>query len=591
MTESSPVVSLVRETVEYEAAFDLELWKVEERNRFQLELQKERVQLIDSLERLYVQKDVARLEEIDGMRRDLEAMGQRLQQAGAVLQKRLLSQEKREDAMNQRRRLLSEEHEEHLRRMEARHRSALEESSLRQHQLEGVLKDRESTNQQLELRLHRSLREYDVLQRAVAQMQSRERGSVEAVAELTTAAEHLRQVTKSLQDQIDSKDTLLKVASTDLQAALAEIKRYKEKLADVSSKYKTLKAQCTHQQEQWLSMERERLLADMNATKHPVSVAHHVPYLQQPQSVSEVQELRQLVIELRHEEEQKENNDRQKIKSKKQGRNHSSRNRKVPLLYVERNHQPVVASDQPRVDASSKPPKRETDNISVSTMSSTEDYSAVPEPNNTTNRGTDSILDGEETFDYVSTASTYHSVSFSQLLSSQGQPEDEDGVMTVQGSFHRTLRPHGPALTNVLSPFEAVALMPGDSTNRTPSARDSLGSVFGSPAQSPFPTAGPANRHHTADVIRPYVLPSAQSSVDALPGGTSTDSSLGGEGGVNQFVSQLPDLQKFLRQLKANRDRLVESGVYEATDPLVVEMDSKIMTYHRYLAMNFAVPE
>lgn len=592
-------VTSVRETVEYEAAFDLELWKVEERKKFHAVLQREREAMISSLEQAYMKKDIDRLEDIDRIRRDLEGMGLRLQQAGAALQKRIASHEKREEAMNHRRRLLSEEHESHMQRMEARHRTALEENSLRQHQLEATIKERDSTIQQLQIRLTSSQKDYDTLQRAVAHMQSRERGSVETAAELTAAAEHLRQIAKGLQEKLDAKEAEIKVLVASRDRAVAECQEFKGKASRLSSKYKDLKAQCLQQQEKWLASERERMLSEIQQSHRApsfASAAQHFVFPPQSSTgpfLSEVQELRQLVVDLQQEESLRQSEERrQKKKSKPKKMKAAIEVPSVqPLLYVER---PLPTAHMVR---------RDTENISVSTMSSTEEFSVQPEDQHSRHSG----ADADETFDDVSTASTYPSVSFSQLLSSAGQAEDEDGVVTVQGSFHRALRPHGTTATALLSPFDPVtSSQPGDSTNRTPSARDSLGSVFRSPAQSPFfPSAeGSAAHHHSSDVIRPYVLPSASgqplnnttASLSTLRGSASdTKTSDGAPGEQEQQLGRieqsLPDLQKFLRQLKANRDRLVNSGVYEASDPLVMEMDSKIRTYHRYLSMNLAVAQ
>jgi hypothetical protein len=256
-----PEQSNVRATEEYAAAFDLEVWKAEQKRVFEAAHATELDRRYKELEIVFAQKDVDRLEEVDSLRRELEVMAKRLNSAGKVLAKRISNLEAREEAFETRRLQLATEHEQRYRELEGRHRRAMDEQFLKHDSIASQMKERNLVAQQTQQRYVVLQQEYDTLQRLVGRLQSRETSESATIAELRQRSESMASTIRELQSTVERKtDDAAKLAA-EKEELVAACHLYKEQLRTVSLQYSELMSSVYHQKERALAEEQRRLAA------------------------------------------------------------------------------------------------------------------------------------------------------------------------------------------------------------------------------------------------------------------------------------------------------------------------------------------
>lgn len=254
-------VPSLRSTVEYAAAFDLEVWKKEERKRFKQHLEAELTQKRKELELEYAARDVARLQEIDTMRRDLQDMGKQLQTAGRVLQKKLTNLDRREEAFDARRLVLAQEAEGHLRSIEAKHRHLLEEAVERQEQLKAALRDKDVLLEQSQRRLTAVQSEYDQLQRFMTRLHTDRNQEAMIISDLRARCDSLADTTKQLESERSAKAEEAAALARDKAAIEGTCHLLEQKLREVAAAFRTLQEAYHRDREAHFTAEKERFAA------------------------------------------------------------------------------------------------------------------------------------------------------------------------------------------------------------------------------------------------------------------------------------------------------------------------------------------
>lgn len=268
----------IRATEEYAAAFDLEVWKADQKQRFGVSLAAELDRRQKSLELQFAQRDVDRLEEVDKLRRELEVMAKRLNTAGKVLAKRISNQESREEAFETRRLQLATEHEQHYRELEGRHRRAMDEQFLKYEAIASQMKERNLVAQQTQQRYVVLQQEYDTLQRLVGRLQSRETSEAATITELRQRSESMASTIRELQSTIERQSDATTKLASEKEELIAACQLYKDQLRVVSQQYSELTNSVHQQRERQLADEQQRLAA---VARHDELVRLQHPFQQQ----------------------------------------------------------------------------------------------------------------------------------------------------------------------------------------------------------------------------------------------------------------------------------------------------------------------
>ncbi|KAK7198186.1 hypothetical protein NESM_000775300 [Novymonas esmeraldas] len=261
MASSPPLMtrmsSAIRDTEEYAAAFDLEVWKAQQQLQFQAQLRQAKEQLERRLRREAQESGRRKMAELEKLRQELETMGQRLQMAGETLEKRTAQLDAREAAFNTKRVKVAEQHEAYVARAEDQARRTREEAQLAQSSLHARLQEKDRTILQLQERVSASQQEYDLLRRRAARYLSEQ---------TDTDGQRLREQECALslaQTQLAETQRQLREKSADM-ARLSESKATleqqlhdaKQQLAAVSRKYHRVREES--QAREWERLRREQ---------------------------------------------------------------------------------------------------------------------------------------------------------------------------------------------------------------------------------------------------------------------------------------------------------------------------------------------
>lgn len=246
-----------RGTEEYAAAFDLEVWKAQQQARLQSELSGERARLQREAAAEIRKKEGQRLGELDVFRRELEEIAARLRLREEALQKRISQFEAREAVFETRRVKVAEQHEQHLMSLEGRTRRQLEESMARQDVLKSQLKERDGTITFLEGKLRAAESEYDTLQRCMARTVAKDdRARVNALEEQLSAA---NTALMGLQLQLKERESELAVTRKERDQLEKASKLYKDQLHQLTRRYSELQEKCHQRERMLLDEERHNL--------------------------------------------------------------------------------------------------------------------------------------------------------------------------------------------------------------------------------------------------------------------------------------------------------------------------------------------
>lgn len=210
----------LRETEEYAAAFDLEVWKAQQQLRYQAQLREAKESLERRLRAQMRETEGKRLAELEALRHDLEMMGRRLQAAEEAVAKRTAQLDAREAAFNARRVKVAEQHESYVSRAEERERRTREEAQLTQSSLQARLQEKDRMIVQLQERLTVAQNEYDLLRRRAARyltehtdtggqkLRDQECALALAHTQLAEAQRHLREKSAEAQRLAEDKANL-----------------------------------------------------------------------------------------------------------------------------------------------------------------------------------------------------------------------------------------------------------------------------------------------------------------------------------------------------------------------------------------------
>jgi hypothetical protein len=629
--------SSVRGTEEYAAAFDLEVWKAEQRTQFEetnrVELERKR----RALDVEFAQRDVARLEEVDALRRELEAMASRLHTTGKVLSKRITNQEKREEAYEARRLQHAAESEFHIHELESRHRRAMDEQFLKHESLASQLKERDLVAQQAHQRLTVLQQEYDALQRLVSRLQTRETSESATISELRSRSETMAGTIRELQSALESKNKSLEVLLGEKEELVAACRLYKTQVKDITNEYNRLASTVQAERERALTEEQERLASlarqsDLlyrcgDQVQHqqlsPLSPSDYLartftatrggaPLATFPTGSSpvgshvstEIGALRQLVDQLRNESARDEKAHRQKherrekkVQRKREQQRASAQQTLVGshVRYaegddhrlgnvegVDANHlRSVPSMDRPR----SVSPLRVTGSVGevlFGNHSPLRDHEAADTP--------------------VALEAATHQRAFSNAME-----DDDEGVGDDCVSVSSTSSRGAAAQLGSRRHRRHERPPPRD----TDAAADERGhpptQAIHHSADVSFSSSGGGTYSYVSGLEWPPSMSSGATATVTTPSGTTsydvppplrgetrtTDSSSGSSAalfprGLDMHgQGSLPDIREFVHRLKDNRSRLIETGVYLEADPLMQDMAKKIRVYEHYLKAHF----
>ncbi|EKG06250.1 hypothetical protein TCSYLVIO_002653 [Trypanosoma cruzi] len=255
------VTAAFRGTEEYAAAFDLELWKAQQQARLRSELNEEKKRLKKEVAAEVRKKEEQRLGDLDTVRQDLEQVARRLQIREETLQKRISQFEAREAVFEARRVKVAEQHEQHLLSVEGRTRRQLEEAVVRQGVLQAQLREREDTITRLEEKLRAAESEHDALQRCMARHVAED----EDKARITRLEEELASANAAvttLQLKLKERESELVVARKERDQFQEASKLSRDQLGQLARRYSELQKQWQQRERMLLDEEKRRLEED-----------------------------------------------------------------------------------------------------------------------------------------------------------------------------------------------------------------------------------------------------------------------------------------------------------------------------------------
>ncbi|ORC87071.1 uncharacterized protein TM35_000242210 [Trypanosoma theileri] len=270
-TEMADVLSAVaafRGTEEYAAAFDLEVWKAQQRARLREEMSEERREKEKVKKK---EKSREELSELEGLRAELVALAGRLRRREEALQRRVAAFEAREAAADGRRVRVAEQHERHLLAVEARARRQLEEAAVQQEELRAQLRERERTVAHLEERRRAVESEYDSLQRCLARnlTEDEDKARVRVLEEQLATA---NAAVMKLQLRLKERESELMSVQKERDQLVETSKLYKDQLTQLTQRYGELQEQWHSREQALLEEERRRLEEDKR--RHQLASFH-----------------------------------------------------------------------------------------------------------------------------------------------------------------------------------------------------------------------------------------------------------------------------------------------------------------------------
>ncbi|ESL07342.1 hypothetical protein TRSC58_04970 [Trypanosoma rangeli SC58] len=254
------VSAAFRGTEEYAAAFDLEVWKAQQQARLRSELNKEKTRLRRELAAEVRKKEEERLGELDAFRQELEQVARRLQLREETLQKRISQFETREAVFDARRVKVAEQHEQHLLSVEDRTRRQLEEAVVREGLLRAQLREREGIVARLEEKLRAAEGEHDTLQRCLARTVAEDKDKAQ-VTRLEEASAAANAAVAMLQLKLKERETELAVTRKERDQFQEAAKQCRSELTQLARRYSELQ-QRWHQRERALLDDEHRRLEE-----------------------------------------------------------------------------------------------------------------------------------------------------------------------------------------------------------------------------------------------------------------------------------------------------------------------------------------
>ncbi|CCD17724.1 unnamed protein product, partial [Trypanosoma congolense IL3000] len=247
-----------RGTEEYAAAFDIEVWKAQQRARLRNEISEEKARLQRAVAEEVRKKEAQRISELDSLQQELQQLARRLQLREEALQKRISQFEVREAIFEDRRVKVAEQHEQHLLSLETRTRRQREEASAQVDVLRSQLVERDRAIALLEERLAASEAEYDKLQRCMSRIAADEedKSRVSALEEQLSAA---NSAMDKLQLSLKERDTELAFVSRERDELKRSCELYKDQLHEIAKRYSQLQQQCYRQERRELQKERSHI--------------------------------------------------------------------------------------------------------------------------------------------------------------------------------------------------------------------------------------------------------------------------------------------------------------------------------------------
>ncbi|KAG5499948.1 hypothetical protein GH5_04088 [Leishmania sp. Ghana 2012 LV757] len=572
MASSSPQVridSAIRATDEYAAAFDLEVWKAQQQVRYQAQLRQAKERLERRLHKEARELEKKKMAELERLRQELEAMGHRLQVAGETLEKRTAQLDAREAAFNAKRVKVAEQHEAYVTRAEEQARRTREDAQLVQSSLQARLQEKDRIILQLQERVSSAQQEYDLLRRRAARYLSEQTDTDgqrlrEQECALSLAQTQLAETQRQLREK-SADATRLAESKALLEQQLCELKR---QLESVTRKYYRLREECQTREWERLRKEQESLsiakgrqaLQAHRLQQQQLSTAPFVPssfingvactaVRSAASDTAERDEFYAMLTGLK-----------QEVAAGLAVINRTSRPGSLPFTVVERPSgtlQPTAYDTSRHSHASPQECMRTT---SITAEARAGDHTTgFPSRQDTTLEG--SSVSG------VSRISQTKSPPHVQQGLRAGESGAQENVVVDMGD------------TSVDSAYPSVELQSWTASM--------LGDEEGGVAPLPSVRAGtlpplaPGQRGleeaSAGAVSPPRISPTPEEFVLAR------DAPLNNTSSAAKSAEARRDMQSFVHQLKMNREKLLETGVYSEDDQVVKEMGEKIRMYEQYL--------
>lgn len=608
-SSSAAIGGAIRDTDEYAAAFDLELWKAQQQLRYQAQLRQAKENLERRLRTQMREAEQRRLAELEALRQELETMGQRLQLEEETLVKRSAQLDARESTFNAKRVKVTEEHEAYVVGAEERERRTREEAQLTQSILNARLQEKDEAIAQLQARLSAAQQEYELLHRRTARHLTEQADTDgqrvrEQECALALAHAQLAEAQRQLRDKAAEAERLAE-DKAQLQHQLQAVAR---QLSAVTRKYH--RATEENQTREWERLRREQDALEaakqaqtLRTNRKPIAPASSfcfslsprdaAPYGPSAFGAGTVQRGKgndgfyDMLTALKQEvaaglADVARDSDRDNrcgalehaLPFKIVERPPSVAATRLPNQQLERGQQSIpVSNSNPLVSApetaagekaavestqfaESEIAKEEMSSVSAAlsaipnvqasppqTSSSASPNAAFRPPHHT--NGGDVVVDMGDT----SMESCYPHAelppSWSDSLRREG--EDTHPVAPLPPARVGTLPPLAPELRGSYA----------DDDNNTVAGGGAAGGT-------------PASRLHVSPTPEEFVLAREAPLADATS---------------NSEVARR-EMRGFVEQLKMNREKLLETGVYSAQDCVVREMGEKIHMYEEYLAQH-----
>ncbi|AYU80371.1 hypothetical protein conserved [Leishmania donovani] len=574
MASSSPQVkmdSAIRATDEYAAAFDLEVWKAQQQLRYQAQLRQAKERLERRLHKEARESEKKKMAELERLRQELETMGHRLQVASETLEKRTAQLDAREAAFNVKRVKVAEQHEAYVARAEEQARRTREEAQLAQSSLQARLQEKDRIILQLQERVSSAQQEYDLLRRRATRYLSEQNDTDgqrlrEQECALSLSQTQLAEAQRQLREK--SADVArLAESQASLEQQLHELKR---QLSIVMRKYHRLREEC--QAREWERLRKEQ--GALSPTKRRQSLhAHRLQQPQQPLSapflpsgfikgdasttagniasgVAERDDFYAMLTELK-----------QEVAAGLAAVNRTSRPGPHPFTIVERPAGTLHSTVHDTSCHSHASPQARTCATSITAGESAGDpTTGVPSRQDTTLE-TSSVS-------AVSCNLQRKSPPHAQRRPQVGDSGAETSVVVDMGD------------TSIDSAYPLIDLPPW-TTSMIADEEDGVASLP-SVRASTLPPLAPAQRGLEEALpdtaYPPHISPTPEEFVLAR------DAPLDDTSSAAKSAAARRDMETFVQQLKMNREKLLETGVYSEDDQVVKEMGEKIRMYEQYLA-------
>ncbi|KPI87881.1 hypothetical protein ABL78_3038 [Leptomonas seymouri] len=615
---SASVGGAIRDTEEYAAAFDLEVWKAQQQLLYQAQLRQAKENLERRLHRQMRELEQKKLTELEALRQELETMGRRLQLAEETLEKRSAQLDARENVFNAKRVKVAEQHEAYVAKAEERERRTREEAQLTQSNLQARLQEKDQLIARLQERLSAAQNEYELLRRRAARYLTEQTDTDgqrlrEHECALALAHAQMAEVQRMLRDRTADAERLAE-EKAHLQSQLRETAG---QLSAMTRKYCRLQEES--QSREWARLRKEQDALDAAKRAQAVyTVRGHVDpdamctlrSATTPTSLSTPacnayglsgvgtvgvargkggDEFYGMLSALKQEVTAG-----LALVAKNSS---SSLTQPLPFKIVEKLPNGVAAANSSTVSARQLS-QRKNGGSSHMTATNTVSVAAVDAAVNLEQQSvgdTDALdstrcAESEVAKDETSSVSAAFSAIHAAQPSSISPPpprantrhtrgaEDGDVVVDMGDTSIESYYPHVQlqSWTNSLmmdgEDAHAVAPLPPARAGTLPPLAPELRGLYTDEdrAEDAVKGAAHASRSHVTPTPEDFVL--------------AREAPMAGASSKSQAARR--DMANFVQQLKMNREKLLETGVYSEQDHVVQEMGEKIQMYEEYLAQH-----